>query len=282
MLQPIKKLLEEKLKDKLTKKELSFLPSGYQKIGDILILNLDKTLWKYEKTIGKILLENVPRTKTVCRRTGFIQTMYRKPQVKVIAGEKKTETIHKEHGVIYKLDVKEVMFAKGNLNERRRIIELVKDSEIIVDFFAGIGYFSIGIAKFANPRKIYSIEINPRAYHYLCENIRLNRVQDKIIPILGDCRKIAPKLGKIFDRIIMGLLPSCKDYLPYAMQVIKSNGIIHYHGTAKKEEWKNLLKDVKNAAEKQGMRVKLLRKLIVKSYAPKVYHWVLDCKIIQS
>jgi len=281
MLKPVKNLLEEKLRNKLTKKELSFLPSGYQKIGNILILNLHKTLWKYEKIIGKILLENIPETKTVCRRTGSIQTMYRKPQLKIISGDKKTETIHKEHGVIYKLDVKEVMFAKGNLNERRRIIELVKDGEIIVDFFAGIGYFSIGVAKFANPRKVYSIEINPKAYRYLCENIRLNKVQDKIIPILGNCREITPKLGRISDRIIMGLLPSCKDYLPYAMQVIKSNGIIHYHGTAKKEEWKNLFRDVKNAVEKEGMRVKLLRKLIVKSYAPRVYHWVLDCKIIQ-
>jgi len=276
MLKPIKKLLQENFKDKLSKEELSLLPSSYQKIGQILIVNLKDDLRKYEKQIGKFLLKTIPDTKTVCSRTGFISNQERTPQMKVIAG-KETETIHKEHGISYKLDVNKIMFAKGNLNERNRIAKLVKENETVVDMFAGIGYFSLGIANYSEPNKVYSIEINPVAHHYLWENIKLNKVQDKIIPILGDCIVEIPKLGRIADRVVMGLLPDCKVYLTDALKVVKPNGIIHYHGTAK--DWKELFEAVETAAEIEGFKVELIDKVKVKSYAPKIYHWVLDCRI---
>jgi len=277
MLKPIKKLLQENFKDNFSKKELSLLPSSYQKIGQILILNLRKELEKYDKQIGEFLLRTIPDTKTVFRRTGFITNQERIPKMKVIAGKKETETIHKEHGILYKLNVNKIMFAKGNLNERKRIMKLVKNDEIVVDMFAGIGYFSLGIAKFSQPKKVYAIEINPVAYHYLCENIKLNRVQDKVISILGDCIVEIPKLGRVANRVIMGLLPDCKVFLMDAMKIVKPNGIIHYHGTAK--DWKKLFEDVKTVTEIEEVNVKLIKKIKVKSYAPKIYHWVLDCKI---
>jgi len=280
MLKPVKKFLTQELKNKLSKKELLLLPSSYQKIGDILIMNLKKDLWKYDKLIGKIVLEKIPNTKSVFRRTGFIETEFRKPQIKLISGINNTVTIHKEHGIIYKLDVKNMMFSKGNLNERKRIVKKIKKGETVVDMFAGIGYFCLGIAKFSEAKKIYAIEINPKSYEYLFENIRLNKVESKIVSILGDCATEIPKLGKIADRFIMGLLPSCKEYLKYGMKFIKPNGVIYYHGIAKNGEDKKLFEDVKMFAETAGRKVKLIKKTKVKSYAPKIYHWVLDCKLI--
>jgi len=277
MLKPIKKLLQENFKDKLSKEELSLLPSSYQKIGQILIINLKDELRKHEKQIGQFLLKIIPDTKTVCSRTGFIASKERVPQTKVIAGNKETETIHKEHGVSYKLDVSKIMFAKGNINERKRIAKLVKENETVVDMFSGIGYFSLNIGKYSEPNKVYAIDINPVAYHYLLENIKLNKVQDKVISILGDSIVEIPKLGRIADRVIMGLLPDCKVYLTDALKVVKPNGIIHYHGTAK--DWKELFEDVKTAAEIEGFKVELIDIVKVKSYAPKIYHWVLDCRI---
>ena len=282
MIPRIKQLLQRELKKGLSDEELSLLPSSYQKIGDIVIVNLKKEVLKHEKEIGQILLENIPKTRVVCRRTGFIIGQTRKPQVKVIAGDKNTETIHKEHGISYKLDVSKIMFAKGNLTERKRLVNQVKDSEVIVDMFGGIGYFSVGLGKFSKAKKIYTIEINPTAYDYLWENIKLNKVEDKVIPILGDCKKEAVKLGRIADRIIMGLLPSPKEYLPAAMKIIKNKRIIHYHSTlGKNESYEKLLQEIKSIAKKEGFRVELLRWKKVKSYAPKVDHVVLDCEIIR-
>jgi tRNA wybutosine-synthesizing protein 2 len=281
MVEPIKKLLSKELE--LSKKEQSLLPSSYQKIGDIVIINTKKPLWKHDKKIGRIILENIPNTRTVCRRTDYITGKFREPNIKIIAGHKNTETIHKEHGIKYKLDAAKVMFSKGNLNERKRVIEQVSEGETIVDMFAGIGYFSLGLAKFSEAKKIYAIEFNPNSYHYLWHNIKLNRVRDRIIPIFGDCREECESLsksGRIADRILMGLLPSPKEYLDSAMKIIKSEGIIHYHSTLGKEEgYEKLMMEINYVSLKYGLQAKLINSKEVKSYAPNVNHVVLDVKI---
>jgi tRNA wybutosine-synthesizing protein 2 len=281
MLQPIKQLLIENLKDDLTQEHLELLPSSYQKIGDIVIINLDIDLIPFEDEIGKIILKNIPNTRTVCSRTGEITGEERLPQLEVIAGVDNTETIHKENGCLYSLDVAKIMFAKGNLKERGRLTKLVKPNEIIVDLFAGIGYFSIPIAKFARPSKIYAIDINPTSILYLQKNIQLNRVEGKIEVILGDCREVVKKLGRIANRLIMGYLPNTKEFLDSAFTVLKQNGgIIHYHDVFKEENlWDEPLGILKASAEKNGYVLeKLLEKRIVKSYAPKVVHVVIDAK----
>jgi len=91
------------------------------------------------------------------------------------------------------------MFSKGNLTERKRLVDQVKEGETIVDMFSGIGYFSLGLAKFSKAKKIYAIELNPESYHYLWENIKLNKVEDKIIPVFGNCGEECKRIGRIAD-----------------------------------------------------------------------------------
>jgi tRNA wybutosine-synthesizing protein 2 len=278
MIKPIKQLLIENLN--LPENLTSLIPSSYQKIGDIVIINLKEELWKYDKKIGKVILEKIPKTRTVCRRTDFITSQFRKPNIKVIAGERNTETIHKEHGISYKIDVAKIMFSKGNLSERKRLIEQVEERETIVDMFAGIGYFSLGLARFSKAKRIYSIEINPESYHYLWENIKLNNVQDKVMPIFGDCEKECKNMGRIADRILMGLIPSPKEYLGSALKVIKPGGIIHYHSILRKDEnHEKLLFEINNFSIRHGMSAELISWRKVKSYAPKVEHVVLDVRV---
>ncbi len=283
MLKSIKQLLTESLKDELTSEQLELLPSGYQKIGDIIVVNINPEITEFENEIGKLILKNIPKIRTVCSRTGSIISEERLPQMKVIAGDENTETIHRENGCLYKLDVSKIMFAKGNLKERHRLQELVKPNETIVDMFCGIGYFSIGIAKFAKPSKTYAIDINPESILYLRENIQLNKVSN-IEPILGDCREVAKKLGKIADRVIMGYLPNTSEYLDSAFAVLKEKGVIHYHHVFKEEDlWDRPIEILKKSAEKNGYVLKeILYKGIVKPYAPKVFHAVIDAEFLKS
>ncbi|MEM5793183.1 MAG: class I SAM-dependent methyltransferase family protein [Candidatus Aenigmatarchaeota archaeon] len=275
----IRKILSEKLK--ISDEEKKLLTRGYQKIGDIIIINLRNELWKYEGEIGEIFLHSIPNTRTVCRMTDKIKGQYRQPTIKVIAGDKDTITIHKENGILYKLDVSKIMFSKGNLFERKRLIEKVKEGETIVDMFAGIGYFSLGLAKFTKAKRIYSIEINPESYHYLWENIKINKLQDKIFPIFGDCKEESKELGKIADRVIMGLLPSPKNYLESAVFLVKKHGIIHYHSTlGEGEDPQRILSEINELVSKRDLKVKLLNFKKVKSYAPKVNHVVLDLEVL--
>ena len=155
---------------------------------------------------------------------------------------------------------------------------LVREGEVVVDMFAGIGYFTIPIAVLAKPSKIYAIDLNPVSIDFLKENIKLNGVEKKVIPILGDCREVVQKLGSIADRVIMGYIPNTYKFIPYALKVVKrTGGIIHYHDIAKQEDlFEKPINTLKEAILKHNFNIKILYRGIVKSYAPKVYHIVID------
>ena len=238
-------------------------------IGDILVIKGD--IEHPEK-----LLETPGVNRIV--KLGRISGLKREPDVEVIIGEG-TETIHRENKCSFKLDVSRIMWSKGNTTERKRMSTIAKKGETIVDMFAGIGYFSIPIAVHSKPAKIYSIEINPLSYGYLCENVHLNKVEGILEPILGDCREIAPRA--IADRVLMGYIGNTNEYLDVAMDVLKEGGIIHYH-----ESVPDKLKFIRpvdriNEAAMAADRelVEIVNKRIIKPYSPGVYHVVVDAKI---
>jgi len=267
--------LQIALRDLLTRKELKLLPSGFDRIGHVVILSLPSQLMHKSVEIGQALLR-LKGVRTVALKGG-VAGRYRKPQLKIIAGERLTETVHREHSCTFKLDVSQVMFSVGNLYERGRVAKLVRSGETIVDLFAGVGQFSIPVAKHARPRKVYAVELNPIAYSYLCENIRLNRVGNVVEPLLGDCEEVAPR--GVADRVIMGILHVTHGYLPLAMQVLKpSGGVIHYHESVpSKLRFGRPIERIIAAAA--GRRVEILNKRLVKRYAPGVDHVVIDAKI---
>jgi len=114
--------------------------------------------------------------------------------------------------------------------EHMRIAKLVRPGEVIINMFAGVGAFSIIIAKHAHPKCVYSIDINPVAYELMRENVRLNRVEDKVIPICDDAAHaiISRGLIHIADRVLMPLPSLALLYLPYAiLSLRRSGGYIH-------------------------------------------------------
>lgn len=270
--------LRSRLESKLPEKELNDLPRSYQILGRDLVIKLRPSLTKHKKVIGKAILEILPYLHNVCLIKGISEDI-RKPKIEVLAGCKCTQTLHKEHGCKFLLDISKVMWSKGNKSERQRLINSVKPSEVIVDMFAGIGYFSIFLAKHAKAKKIYAIDINPEAVKYLEKNVVMNNVQDRIEILEGDCRKFASALENTADRIIMGYLKSTEKYLPYALKIAKNGCIIHYHNTVKKDKIENHKKMLLNIAKKNGCNIKFLCIKKVKSYAPNVWHNVFDLKV---
>jgi len=203
-----------------------------------------------------------------------IQGTKREPVYNILYGNE-TETVHKENGCLFKLDLSKVMWSKGNNNERLRIAKLVEDNEVVLDMFAGIGYFSIPIGVHSNAKHIYSIEINPNSYFYLCENIKLNNL-DNNTPILGDCMVHAPKYKA--DRIVMGYVKTTHHYLNVAINSLNEGGILHYHETVP-EKLMNTRPLERIISQAGNREVELLKLNKIKKYAPGVEHVVLDVKI---
>jgi len=276
-----RQMLSDKLMHSLAGKELLLLPSGYQALAQIAVLNLKPELVPKAKEIGAVFLELFPRFKTVCVRTGEITGTFREPQLKVVAGDENTEVVVVENGVKYCFDCSRLMFAKGNVSERARLASLVRDGEVVVDMFAGLGYFTLPIAVLAKPKRVYSIELNPVAFEYLNKNLRLNGVEEKVVAVNGDCGVEAKRLaeeGVRADRVVMGYLPAPKAQLPAALAVLEEGGWLHYEGVVSSEsDGSDLFEDVREAAAAVGRNAVLKHVQRVKSFGPKKEHVVLDC-----
>ncbi|UCE75037.1 MAG: class I SAM-dependent methyltransferase family protein [Methanomassiliicoccales archaeon] len=253
-----------------------FLPKKWELLGDVLLLKLPLELEALKKEIAKAYAEEL-QAKTVLRDLG-IEGDLREPKVELLWGNE-TETVHKENGVKFKLDCAKLMFSSGNIDERIRMASVAVDGEIVVDMFAGIGFFSIPMAVHSQPKKIFACELNPIAYQYLCENIHLNDVENSVVPILGDNRDL--KEEGIADRVVMGYLEDTYHFLPKALDLLKDEGgVIHYHEKCPNELMEERpLENVKKEVKKKGRSMELLGMRSVKSYAPGVSHVVLDVRV---
>lgn len=276
-----KKKLIENLDDKLPKNLEKLIPNGFQRVGNKIIINLSTELEDYFFLIGQKILEMFPAIKSVFVKTGEITGELRTPQVKLIAGLNDSIVENYENGIYYCYDLEKIMFAKGNVNERGRLAKLVNKNEIIVDMFAGIGYFSLPIAKKNPSVTIYAIDLNENAIYWLKKSMEKNKIKN-IIPILGNSKDEVKQLVEknIFvDRVLMGYLPPPKDFIFSALSILKSGGIVHYDALIRTNFVKEDIEEVKKLFENFGKKVEIINSQRVKSYKPKVEHYVLDLKI---
>ena len=272
------KSFKEYLKDSLSESEISYVPSGWQILGDIIIVSIPEILEDKKIKVAEALLSMYPKCRSVVRDLG-IEGQFRQPKREILLGSG-TETVHKEHGCFFKQDVTKVMYSKGNLEERNRMSRL-GEGEVIVDMFAGIGYFSIPIAVHSRPKEITGIEINPESFAYLKENIWLNRVEDIIIPICGDCSKFTPE--GTADRVLMGYVGTTHYYLEQGIKALKKGGgILHYHETVPEHLAKTRPQErIRKIAGSVGKKVEILETRRIKKYSPGVLHVVVDARVFE-
>lgn len=257
----------------------NLIPRKWEKVGDILILRISDELRVFSKELAGVYAD-VLGCRTVLEDLCGIIGEYREPNVQLLHGDPNTETVHVENGVKYKLDASKIMFSSGNIKERIHMAKISNKNEVVVDLFAGIGYFSLPIALYSEPRRVYACEKNPIAYDYLCQNIVLNGITNIVNPLQGDNRQVAPK--GIADRVIMGYLQDTHIFLPTAIQTLKGEGgIIHYHEVCPDKLMPDRhIRYVKRAAEAENKEMVVLNQRKVKSYAPGVSHVVVDVRIV--
>lgn len=271
----IKKMLQSTIPSQLVK----YLPDKWEKIGKIVTIKLPEELSQYKFVVGKTYVEALDCT-TALNDLGGISGVYRKPVVEVIFGPTTTETIHVENGIRFKIDPQKIMFSSGNITERQRMATIANRDDTVVDLFAGIGYFTLPMAVYSQPKKIFACEINLVAFKYLRSNVVLNHVSRIVEPLFGDNRKIAPK--DCADRVILGYLKDSQEFLPVALECLKNNsGIIHYHELVPIELIpEQPLSHIEKTAKLYHRSVELLKAHKIKSYAPKIDHIVLDVRIL--
>ena len=253
-----------------------YLPKKWELLGDVLLMKIPPELEELKATIAEAYAGELG-AKTVLRDLG-IQGDLREPNVELLFGTQ-TETTYKENGILFRLDCARLMFSSGNVDERIRMASIAGEGEVVVDMFAGIGFFSLPMALHSRPKRIYALELNPVAFQYLGQNIQLNHVEDIVNPVLGNNRDF--ECENIADRVVMGYLEDTHRYLPKALDILKDEGgVIHYHEKCPNEILETRpLERVRKEVEKKGKSMELIGMKNVKSYAPGVSHVVLDVKV---
>lgn len=228
---------------------------------------------KNEISIAEEIMKKHKNVKSVLKKASARKGTFRTRKLKLIKGEENTEVLHMESGCKFKLDPKKVYFSPREGTERLRIASMTKSDETILVMFAGIGPYPTIIAK-KNPliKKVIAIELNPEAYQYMIENIRINKLSEKIIPILGDVReKCKDWYGKC-DRIIMPLPHEAEKFLNIAVKCLKRKGFIHLYFIEKEEKVNEKVKELIS-----GIKRKVSYKIRkVLPYAPRVNKYCLD------
>ncbi|MCC4765862.1 methyltransferase [Methanosarcina sp. DH1] len=258
---------------------LGFSPA-YEVIGDIALLEDPELDKEKASRIADALLQTHSNIKTVLKPLTPVIGEFRVREFEVVAGEPRTETIHREYGCRYKVDLSRAYFTPRLSTERSRILFQVKEGDTIVDMFAGVGPYSILIAKSKKPSKVLAIDKNPDAVRYLRENIILNSAKN-IEAIEGDAREEAKKFAGTADHAIMNLPHSAFEFLDSAVLLTKPGGIIHYYGITPEDDlFESSIKLIKEAAEKAGRKIEVLEKRVVRSYAPHQYNICIEARIV--
>jgi tRNA (guanine37-N1)-methyltransferase len=216
-------------------------------------------------------------------KAGAVSGTYRVRDFEIVAGEPRTDTVHKEHGCKYYVDLATAYFSPRLSHEHKRVASLVADGETVADLFAGVGPFTVLIAKKNANGKVHAVDINPNAVEFLRKNIRLNRVENRAYALLGDARQVAKeRLHGIADRVIMNLPESTVDFVDAACEALKSTGgIVHFYSFVDSiDSLEDVQRRFARKVEEYGRKVEVvLFSRFVRGTAPYEWQIVLDAKI---
>ncbi|VUT26606.1 MAG: tRNA (guanine(37)-N1)-methyltransferase Trm5b [Candidatus Methanolliviera sp. GoM_oil] len=267
---PVQESIAEEMKDlwlvkrDFKKREINpveDIKTSYDVIGDIAILPLD--IEDEERALVLLGRKNI---NVLLKRLSPVEGEHRTRKLKYIGGEKRTETIHKEHGCFYKLDVEKAYFSPRLSTERSRVVKKMEQGDFVIDMFAGIGPFSILAAK--KGCRVLSLDNNPYAIRYLRENKSLNRIKNLDI-VLGDSGKVLAGGKNVADHVIMNLPFKSYKFLDTALRLSKENGRIYFYSIGREEDLFG--EQIREIEERIG-KFRLYEKRVVRPYSPYRYH----------
>src|SRR6266571_5423742 len=255
------------------------LPSSFDVVGDIAVIKIPEGLRSHREAIGRAILRWNPKIRVAAEDHG-VKGERRVRQIGFIAGERRTTTVHVEHGLRYRVDLAAAYFSPRLASERRRIADLVHEGEVAADPFAGVGPYAILIAKRRRPRLVHASDANPIAVELLRSNVAANRAEHVEVRE-GDARTVLREIGPV-DRVILGLPHSALQFLPDALAAIGPRGTIHLYRILEQAEETDTERNIRSLARTAGFRVVDLRRHHVRAYSPTQHHTAFDVTVARG
>ena len=255
-------------------------------IGDIAILrkpfDVDTEVFK---PIAEALLRELKYVKSVWLAVSPVHGDYRIREYIHLAGEYRSETVYREHGCAFVLDIRRVYISPVLSYDHIRVARMVKEGERILNMFAGIGGYSIVISKHAKPSYVLSIDINEYAVMYLKRNVVLNKVEEVNDVIHGDAFLVTQSLSDdSFDRVLIPLPELALKAFRLALRVVRNNGIVHVHLFVESQYKKDAIAEAMRKLLREpfaGVEIRLHGGHVIRSIGPRKYHVVLDVEVLK-
>ena len=276
--------IRQRLRGKVPEDLLSSTPSSFDILGSrsgaVAVIEIPEELASYEKEIAEAIQAVHRNVRSVLSKDSGREGEYRLRSLRLIAGDPDTEVVHRESGCSFKLDPRVTYFSTRESTERERIAEMVQPGEDVLVLFSGVSPIAICIAKRHPDVTVTAVEINPEAHRYAVENVRLNKVADRVKPVLGDVSEVCPSLNTVYDRVMMPLPRGAHMFLAVAIPMVKPGGVLHfYHWAPEDDLFSDTERLVAEAADEAGRRAEFVGGEKVSLYSPRVYKVRVDMLI---
>jgi tRNA (guanine37-N1)-methyltransferase len=213
----------------------------------------------------------------VVEKADRIKGRLRTAKMDYLAGEKRKDTLYKENGCRFRLNVQTCYFSSRLSEERKLVAGKIEKKDRVLVMFAGVAPFSIVIAKFSGCKEVVSVELGRECSKYAIENVKINKLENVKV-IQGDVKKKLLGLGK-FDKIIMAR-PNLKEtFLKYALDVSKKGTIIYYYGFYHVDEKEKMVEKLKEEAKELGKKIIINEIVKAGDIAPYKFRWRIEIKV---
>ena len=255
---------------------LGFEPR-YERLGDVAILDEDDP--ERARRVADAIVESDLPVRTVVNRASKVKGELRVREWDVLVGSE-TETVHREYGHEFALDIATVYFSPRLATERHRVVSQVREGERVVDMFAGVGPFVVPMA--ARGAAVVGVDLNPDAIEYLRENARRNGVEDRVTAVEGDVRDVSDEYEGWATRIVMNLPHSAGNFLETAVALAGEDCVLHYYDIQHEDDPFGPGIEAIRAAAEPEYEVTVETERVVRSYAPHEVNVCLDVRLVRS
>ena len=264
---------------------------AYDILGNIALAKFDrKTSAKAKKQFADRIMKDNKAIKTVLEKTGKFKGRLRKQETKHLSGEKTKEVLYRENGCVFRFNIDKTYFSPRLSNERKEIAEKIKGGDVLV-MFAGVGPYSVVIAKKSKAEKVFSNEINKEANKYVKLNIELNNVKNKVILLNGNIKNVTnkvkrglrvnnEKIPQKFDYIVMPRPRLKESFLKEAFMLSKKGTIIFYYDFCQEKEKYDIVRKIEDEAKKARKKIKILKIKTAGEIAPYKIRVRVDFRVI--
>jgi len=248
--------------------------ASYERIGDLVVIDEDDPE-RARELADAIVASDVP-ARSVLNRASKVSGELRVRDWELLHGDA-TETVHREYGCAYAVDLAAVFFSPRLATERHRVTEQVTAGEHVLDMFAGVGPFVIPAA--GRGATAVGVDKNPTAVEYLRANAERNGVADRITAVAADVRETTDEYAGWADRLVSNLPHSADEFLDTAVELAGDDCVLHYYDIQHEDDPFGPGEAAIRAAAGEAYEVTVETERVVRSYAPHELNVCLDVRL---